>query len=561
MPILNIRNIGSTGVISDIEPWDLPPEVLSDGLNYRLSANKVQSVGGTKPIAPAVGDQLGHINQSKDFSSNSTWVVCGENNIYLYDGTTYTPIADSIARSEPRFSNLDPSLWSTAKIGQVVFFNHPQLYPLYWIDDGATGGSVEPLEWHVGAETWKDKGYSCRLIRAHKNFLFALGMQEGPDAYPDKVWWSHPAEPNGRPFSWRPTSEQPDSIAGWVNLGRGGSIVSGDSLRDSFVIYSEQAINTMDFVGDALGWRRRSISSSAGVASPESLIEVQGLHYFITPGDVQMFDGNSVQSLMHNRLRKRFAARVNFEAMGHAWAAHNPAFTEIWFAVPEENEDFPKIVYAFNYRDNNWSIRDLERPFRHAHFGYTPVVSETSWQSMQGTWDNTRQAWNMSGDSPFEAALLGVTADEIHDIDVLNEYFDETYKGSKGEIWNTATGSWDSQTLNWDDIDPRNNYQRTPTIIRRTDLPIGGHDVNTTITRLYPMVEGTAPIKIRVGSQQHAGGEISWAGDYRTFTPGKDRKIDVRTTGEVHCYEIKSEGGAFFNLTGMDIEFSEAGRR
>ena len=24
----------------------------------------------------------------------------------------------------------------------------------------------------------------------------------------------------------------------------------------------------------------------------------------------------------------------------------------------------------------------------------------------------------------------------------------------------------------------------------------------------------------------------------------------------MHCYEVKSEGGSFFNLTGMDIEFS-----
>ena len=46
-----------------------------------------------------------------------------------------------------------------------------------------------------------------------------------------------------------------------------------------------------------------------------------------------------------------------------------------------------------------------------------------------------------------------------------------------------------------------------------------------------------------------------------TFTPGVDRKIDVRTTGECHCYEIKSEGGAWFNLTGMDIEFKPAGSR
>jgi len=64
-----------------------------------------------------------------------------------------------------------------------------------------------------------------------------------------------------------------------------------------------------------------------------------------------------------------------------------------------------------------------------------------------------------------------------------------------------------------------------------------------------------------VGSAQRAGGPIRWAGDFRTFTPGVDRKIDVRTTGETHAYEIRSSGRAFFDMTGMDIEFNMAGQR
>ena len=58
MPVLNIRNIGSEGVNSDIEPWDLPPASLTDGINYRLSANKVQSVGGTVPAAQWLATSL-----------------------------------------------------------------------------------------------------------------------------------------------------------------------------------------------------------------------------------------------------------------------------------------------------------------------------------------------------------------------------------------------------------------------------------------------------------------------------------------------------------------------
>ena len=102
---------------------------------------------------------------------------------------------------------------------------------------------------------------------------------------------------------------------------------------------------------------------------------------------------------------------------------------------------------------------------------------------------------------------------------------------------------------------------RTDTLLSRSDLPIGGHEANTTITRIYPLIEGTSPVQIRVGSAQRAGGPVRWAGGFRTFTPGVDRKIDVRTTGETHAYEIKSSGRAFFDMTGMDIEFSPAGGR
>jgi hypothetical protein len=559
MPILNVRNIGSTGVNSDIEPWDLPPDALTDGINYRLSANKLQSVGGTRPVAPSIGDQIGHITQSTDYSGNSTWVLCGENNIKLYDGQSFTDIGTSLRAADPRFSNLDATKWSTCQIGQVVFLNHPQLYPSYWVN--GAGDPAKPLWWHVGEETWEDVNMSCRILCAHKNFLFALGMQEGAEEYRDKVWWSHPAEPDGIPFSWRPTSEQPDSIAGWVSLGRGGSIVGGESLRDSFVIYSEEAINIMDFTGDALGWRRRSVSTAAGLASQNALVEHQGTHFFISPGDIQAFDGNSISSIMHNRLRKRFASRVNVNALGNSWAAHNPTFNEIWFAVPENDDEHPRIAYAFNYRDNNWGIRDLERQFRHASFGVTPQKSETTWNSMTESWDQIRESWAMNSDTPFDSNLLGCTDDELHDIDVLNETFSDDFTSLDGKVWDTIGDTWDAATISWDDIDPRNNYSRTPTIIRRTDLPIGGHETNTTITRVYPLVEGTAPIQVRVGSQQQAGGPIKWAGDYRTFVPGKDRKIDVRTTGEVHCYEVKSEGGSFFNMTGMDIEYVPAGVR
>ena len=122
------------------------------------------------------------------------------------------------------------------------------------------------------------------------------------------------------------------------------------------------------------------------------------------------------------------------DKLGNSWAAHNPAFSEIWFAIPEGTDEHPQIAYAFNYRDNNWSIRDLERPFRHAHFGVTPQVSETTWNAAEDTWDTLREAWAMSSDAPFNANLLGVTGEEVHDIDVLNETFSDDFTSLDGKV-------------------------------------------------------------------------------------------------------------------------------
>ena len=108
-----------------------------------------------------------------------------------------------------------------------------------------------------------------------------------------------------------------------MNLGRGGSIVGGESLRDSLVIYSEQAINVMDFTGDALGWRRRTVSSEAGWRPVRRWWYPRGTHFFVSLVTI----GHSTATASARScttLRKRLASRMNVEKLGNSWAAHNP---------------------------------------------------------------------------------------------------------------------------------------------------------------------------------------------------------------------------------------------
>ena len=127
-------------------------------------------------------------------------------------------------------------------------------------------------------------------------------------------------------------------------------------------------------------------------------------------------------------------------------------------------EDHPSIAYAFNYRDNNWSIRDLERPFRHAHFGVTPRLSESTWNAVEDTWDTHARVLD-DVVAPFNANLLGVTDDELHDIDVLNETFKDDFVSLDGKDWDWSPETWEDVDIRWDSVDPRLNYQRRPSYV------------------------------------------------------------------------------------------------
>ena len=91
-------------------------------------------------------------------------------------------------------------------------------------------------------------------------------------------------------------------------------------------------------------------------------------------------------------------------------------------------------------------------------------------------------------------------------------------------------------------------------------MPIVGHEDVTTVTRMYPQVEGNTPVTVSVGSHQYAGGGSTWKNSVE-FDPRNDRKVDIRTTGELHSYRMEGPANGNFNITGFDVDFYPAGGR
>jgi hypothetical protein len=518
--LLRINNIGLKGLNTDVAPWELEPGFITHCRNIRITSGAIESSGGSKdwatcptPFNPGYVMPIGAV-------TNDFWVVAGRSAVYAFDGTSWYDISSALGYAA---ISTDQELdWTGCVLGAIPVLNNPQTYPEYWSpQSGAQPLQQLPFD---ASNTWQAMGYQCKVIRSHKNFLFALNLTEGGIDYPDSYRWSHPADINGLPASWDETDTA--FLAGKSALGGdGGAIIDGATLRDSFVIYSEGGIDILDYTGDAFVWRRRELSSTTGLLGHDCLIEISGQHFFLADGDIVVNDGNTLKSIIHNRIRKRLLSQMSVDYYYRARAIRNNAYSEIWFCVPEDNAEYPNVAYVYNWKDDSWAIRDLPDGLTSVGFGAQSEPSET-WDTLAGNWDGNISVWGSRNITPMNDTVVG-----IHGAD--------------------------SKLIFLDPVEGIDNYTA---VIERVNYPLETARNVTTITRVFPNIDGNQVVKIQFGSQDYPSGSVRWKQPVN-FDPSTDRKIDVRTTGELHAWRISSTGNKFWRLSGMDIEYSNAGER
>ena len=520
---LRLNNIGLQGLATDPAPWSLPPEFITAGRNFRISAGSIVTDGGEVLWAVAPSNfNPAHIIHTPS-SGGDFWLIAGRSAVYVYDGDVWTDISSTAGYSALGVD--DELLWSSCMLGQIPIINNPNVHPEYWSPQEITQ-ILQPLQFDT-SNTWAAKGYNARIFRSHKNFLFALNLIESSVDLPDSYRWSHPADINGLPPTWDETDDS--FLAGKASLGGdGGQIIDGLSLKDSFAIYSENAINILDFTNDEFVWKRRELSSTMGLLSKTAVAEVKGTHFFLTNGDVVMNNGNKIESIAHNRIRKSISASIDIDNYDRSYAVRNDSLKEIWFCIPEIGETYPNIAYIYNWKDDSWVVRDLIDNISFCGYGSQSAPVD-SWDSLAAgeTWDTRRGVWGSVKSTPIDDTVIGS---------------------------NPVTG-----TLYL--IDPKqtpdNDFNSR---IERTNFPLLGERQVTTITRLYPHIKGEGQVSIQVGSHDYPDSPVRWKPPV-IFNPSTDRKIDVRSTGELHAWRIDSVGKEIWSMSGMTIEYVKAGLR
>jgi hypothetical protein len=549
MPNLPLRKVGSMGVVTDVDPYSMPIEQLSFGKNIRLEQGKIERGGVFRSVGALVHDPR-FVHGWFDSSSNNH-VIYGssDGNLYLWTGageTTITPAGWT--------ASVTTAPWTTATVDNLIYVNRPDHVPWYGSQDSTSTWSLIPTSTGGGGPNW-DTTFRCQSLRTMNDMLVAFNITKGANTYPTMVKWSNFVSYNQTPPDWDVASVT--SSAGESTLGHmKGHIVDGVLLKDRMMIYGDQEVWAMDYIGgnNIFAFSRLF---NFGIMSQNCAVEVSNnnaaLHYVFGANDIIKTDGIVPISIADGRVR-----RFIYDAMlkSQAWSffvAHNPALNEVMFcyassdaycAFPANNNTIGcNRAAIYNYALDAWYFADL--PYVFAADLIQPTagaewLNETTigWTTFGGSW--AAQAGNPQLNLAFISTVSGSITQSLRTFDRV-EAATTTYPIDA----NANAGAY---------------LERDGIALDEIQASLRAYKL---VSSLYPecrLSAGAAPLVFNVGVSDHPNVAPTW-GNTQTFDQNTFYKLDFNQAGRFLYWSLTQTDQQLFTFTGFDADVTVLGQR
>ncbi len=548
MPTQRIANLGGLGLNTDVLPSLLPENAVTISDNVVCEDGGLQSVIGETEIIPSLAIKPIYHQAYTDFSGNQWIIISDGAGVHAYDigggGLEITPTDDdTVGGVKEPWSG---GFVSFTVLNGVLVVNSASEGLFYW------GETDAPLLVSPGWDaTWR-----CQQIASLRYNLVALNMTEDGAVFPHKTRWSHFAQDGAIPTDWTPTTanEAGDDVLGET----AGAIVGGVNVRNSLMIIKEDAVYSMDWIGNPYVFQTTRLEGGVGTRTPRGFCEMRGALVVASSTDIIAFDGQNSQSLVDARVRDGLFTDISEEYWDFLQVYFHSPSSRLFVGVPTRGDTGSlSYAYVFNMEENTWGKKRLRRIY-----GFeTAFISLTTGQP---TWDEldapaaVRSApeiawiegvnWNGQIDGSWNK---GVYQPSVPDVILLESNDTDT-------IWNVvaaAVASTDS------DGTPKSCKAR------RDGIPIEGAHGLAMLTYVFPELKGdlrdqngvNIPLIMRFGGQEQPSDAVTWDPAYYEVWPGKTSIIDPRVTGRFLSWQLESNGIGQWHLGALTFEWEHAG--
>jgi len=403
----------------------------------------------------------------------------------------------------------------------------PQMWPLSNGIPNKVHAMMELSNW-PSAET-----ETCSVIRSFRTFLVGLNWNR-TNPEPRLVKWSTEASFYSAPRTWDESDETLD--AGEYELSdTPGEIVDGLALGDSFIIYKNDSIYIMNYVGTPYIFSFKLLAPNIGCLTKNAVAEFEGGHFFMGNSDFYLNNGQTIQPLLPDRLRRAVFDVINAgDTANPTWmkcfVVADHLHNEMLACYPADNSTVINKAVIWNWRTNTFSMRDLPTT-SHAASGIMAIFpSGQSWSATTGAWEGDPAAW---GSSAYDTHLENIVF-----ADVTNT---KMYRDNSGN---------------------KNGTANMTAYIERSGYDLGDPQSVKFVSAVYPEMEasGAYPMKVYVGSQMSTEGAIDW-GDGISFNPDTQSKVSCRVTGKYFGVRFESTTNMDWKLHSLAFEVKPRGKR
>ena len=379
----------------------------------------------------------------------------------------------------------------------------------------------------------------CKSLRAFRSFLIALNITKDGVNFPRVVKWSTESATQTLPTSWNETSSTVD--AGEYELAdTKGDILDGLQLRDSFMIYKEDAVYSMTFVGTPFIFAFRQLSPTIGAISKNCVAEFDGGHAIFGKGNFYINDGQRIKPILPMKLKEYVFQSIDGQQTNKCFVVADYGRTEILFCFTADgaSTDQPNKAVVWNYITNTFTIRDLPNV---AHIGYGNVgnpIRATTWATTTGSWSAATGPWTMSYDLQDKVLLF---ADPSTVLDIPKLFRDNS--GNKENL-----------------VDMDSYIERSGLTLNEQGQP--DQTSVKRISAIYPKmsISSDNEINVYLGTSMSTEEGITWNAPV-TFNPNTQSKVSVRGTGKLYAVKFESTTDMDWELDGYAIDVRNVGVR
>ena len=350
MPNLPIRGLGSVGVVTDVDPYNLPINGFTRGKNVRFNDGKVTHGPILRDVSP--NSQLANPMFMYGIQSATGYdtVLVIEDTFQIQELSNGIFTSRHAATTQSTLTEL-----TATSLANVIYVNRSDQIPLHRTSSASN---------FTNLTNWPSN-FRTKSIRSFGDFLLALNTTEGGVDHRNRVRFSTTALSNSIPSTWDETDTT--ESAGFNDLVQMKTpIVDGATLGSNFLIYSSDQVWMMEFVGGTFIFNFRKLFDDAGVMSQNCIVEVKGKHYVFDFDDIYITDGNTRQSICDGRVRDYIFSGLDYKKRGECFVLHNANLEEIYFcyhtgddlAVFEDGDKCNRAA-IYNYKEDTWTFQDL----------------------------------------------------------------------------------------------------------------------------------------------------------------------------------------------------------